>query len=92
MLRACALELVDSLGIEGNCSVRFAVRPDGGEYAVLEADPCISRTSALFLRQRAILLHRWPPKSRSAIRWMRSRTLSQAAPLPAVSRQSIIVL
>lgn len=47
MLRACALELVDSLGIEGNCSVRFAVRPDGGEYAVLEADPCISRTSAL---------------------------------------------
>ena len=46
-LRACALELVDSLGIEGNCSVRFAVRPDGGEYAVLEADPCISRTSAL---------------------------------------------
>ena len=31
-------------------------------------------------------------KSRSAIRWMRSRTLSQAAPLPAVSRQSIIVL
>ena len=46
-LRACALQLVDSLGIEGNCSVRFAVRPDGGEYAVLEADPRISRTSAL---------------------------------------------
>lgn len=46
-LRACALQLVDSLGIEGNCSVRFAMRPDGGEYAVLEADPRISRTSAL---------------------------------------------
>lgn len=46
-LRACALQLVDSLGVEGNCSVRFAMRPDGGEYAVLEADPRISRTSAL---------------------------------------------
>lgn len=47
ILCACALQLVDSLGIEGNCSVRFAMRPDGGEYAVLEADPRISRTSAL---------------------------------------------
>ena len=93
MLRACALELVDSLGIEGNCSVRLCRASRWrGNMPCWRPIHALAAHPPLFLRQRAILLHRWPPKSRSAIRWMRSRTLSQAAPLPAVSRQSIIVL
>lgn len=46
-LRASAINLASCLRVTGVCNVRFALRPDGGEYAVLEADPCIRRASAL---------------------------------------------
>ncbi len=46
-LRASAVRLADHLRVTGVCNVRFALRPDGGEYAVLEADPCFRRASAL---------------------------------------------
>ncbi len=47
MLRAAALNIVTALGVEGGCNVQFAVRPDGGEYAVIEVNPRVSRSSAL---------------------------------------------
>lgn len=46
-LRASAVNLTAHLRVNGVCNVRFALRPDGGEYAVLEANPSIRRSSTL---------------------------------------------
>lgn len=46
-LRASAVNLTAHLRVNGVCNVRFALRQDGGEYAVLEANPSIRRASAL---------------------------------------------
>ncbi len=47
MLRAAAINIISYLGVEGSCNVRFALKPDGSEYAVLGIDPRVSRSSAL---------------------------------------------
>ena len=47
MLRSAALKIVDALGVEGGCNVQFALRPDSFEYAVIEVNPRVSRSSAL---------------------------------------------
>lgn len=46
-LRSSAINIVSHLGVQGVCNVRFALKPDGSEYAVLEADPRAGRSSAL---------------------------------------------
>jgi len=47
MLRASAIKIITSLGIEGGCNVQFALHPDSFEYAVIEVNPRVSRSSAL---------------------------------------------
>ncbi len=47
MLRTSAINIVSSLGVEGGCNVQYAMRPDGKEYAVIEVNPRVSRSSAL---------------------------------------------
>ena len=47
MLRSAALNIVTALGIEGGCNVQFALNPDSFEYAVIEVNPRVSRSSAL---------------------------------------------
>ena len=47
MLRSAALKIVDSLGVEGGCNVQFALHPESFEYAVIEVNPRVSRSSAL---------------------------------------------
>ncbi len=47
MLRSAALNIVSSLGMEGGCNCQFALEPDGFEYAVIEVNPRVSRSSAL---------------------------------------------
>ena len=47
MLRSAALKIVDALEVEGGCNVQFALRPDSFEYAVIEVNPRVSRSSAL---------------------------------------------
>ena len=47
MLRSAALEIISALGIEGGCNVQFALNPDSYEYAVIEVNPRVSRSSAL---------------------------------------------
>ena len=47
MLRSAALKIIDSLGIEGGCNCQFALNPDSFEYAVIEVNPRVSRSSAL---------------------------------------------
>lgn len=46
-LRASALNIINSLGIKGSCSVKFAVKADGSEYAVLGVDATLGRSCAL---------------------------------------------
>jgi carbamoyl-phosphate synthase large subunit len=46
-LRRCALKIVRELRLEGGCNVQLAVRPDGGDYRVIEVNPRVSRSSAL---------------------------------------------
>ena len=47
ILRTSALNIINSLGIEGGCNVQFAVHPTEFEYAVIEVNPRVSRSSAL---------------------------------------------
>ena len=47
MLRSSALNIISALGIEGGCNVQFALNPDSYEYAVIEVNPRVSRSSAL---------------------------------------------
>ena len=47
MLKTAALDMVKAIGIIGGCNVQFALRPDGEEYAVIEVNPRVSRSSAL---------------------------------------------
>ena len=47
MLRTAALDIISELGIEGGCNCQFALKPDSFEYAVIEVNPRVSRSSAL---------------------------------------------
>ncbi|NTV89992.1 MAG: carbamoyl-phosphate synthase large subunit, partial [Clostridiales bacterium] len=47
MLRSAALNIINSLGVEGGCNCQFAMHPDSFEYAVIEVNPRVSRSSAL---------------------------------------------
>jgi len=47
MLRSSALKIIQALKIEGGCNVQFALNPNSFEYAVIEVNPRVSRSSAL---------------------------------------------
>ncbi|HIX92210.1 MAG TPA: carbamoyl-phosphate synthase large subunit [Firmicutes bacterium] len=47
MLRSAALAIINELKIEGGCNVQFALHPESFEYAVIEVNPRVSRSSAL---------------------------------------------
>ena len=47
MLRSSALNIIAALGIVGGCNCQFALNPDSFEYAVIEVNPRVSRSSAL---------------------------------------------
>jgi len=47
MLRTSALNIITELGIEGGCNVQYALNPESFEYAVIEVNPRVSRSSAL---------------------------------------------
>lgn len=47
MLRDAALKIVNALEVEGGCNCQFALKPDSFEYAVIEVNPRVSRSSAL---------------------------------------------
>jgi carbamoyl-phosphate synthase large subunit len=46
-LRSAALAIIRALGVEGGCNVQFALSPDATQYAVIEVNPRVSRSSAL---------------------------------------------
>ncbi len=47
MLRTAALDIIRELKVEGGCNVQFALHPESFEYAVIEVNPRVSRSSAL---------------------------------------------
>ncbi|MHC1693692.1 MAG: carbamoyl-phosphate synthase large subunit [Eubacteriales bacterium] len=47
MLRSAALKIIEALGVEGGCNCQFALHPTSFEYAVIEVNPRVSRSSAL---------------------------------------------
>ena len=47
MLRSAALNIIEELGVEGGCNCQFALHPHSFEYAVIEVNPRVSRSSAL---------------------------------------------
>jgi len=47
MLRSAALDIIRALGVEGGCNCQFALHPNSFEYAVIEVNPRVSRSSAL---------------------------------------------
>ena len=47
MLSQAALDMVAAIGVIGGCNVQFALKQDGSEYAVIEMNPRVSRSSAL---------------------------------------------
>ena len=47
MLRGAALRIIEELKIEGGCNCQFALNPNSFEYAVIEVNPRVSRSSAL---------------------------------------------
>ncbi len=47
MLRSASLNIISALGIVGGCNCQFALHPDSFDYAVIEVNPRVSRSSAL---------------------------------------------
>lgn len=47
MLRSAALDIISALKVEGGCNCQFALDPNSFEYAVIEVNPRVSRSSAL---------------------------------------------
>ena len=47
MLRTASLDIISAIGIVGGCNCQFALDPDSFEYAVIEVNPRVSRSSAL---------------------------------------------
>lgn len=47
MLRTAAINIIDSIEIKGGCNVQFALDPNSFNYAVIEINPRVSRSSAL---------------------------------------------
>ena len=47
MLRQASLDIVAEIGIIGGCNCQFALKPGSSEFAVIEVNPRVSRSSAL---------------------------------------------
>ena len=47
MLRTASLDIIQALGVEGGCNCQLALHPHSMEYAVIEVNPRVSRSSAL---------------------------------------------
>jgi carbamoyl-phosphate synthase large subunit len=47
MLRSASLNVIRSLKVQGGCNIQFALHPTSNEYAIIEVNPRVSRSSAL---------------------------------------------
>ncbi|MGA7354563.1 MAG: carbamoyl-phosphate synthase large subunit [Candidatus Cybelea sp.] len=47
MLRSASINVIRALEVQGGCNIQFALHPDRSEYAIIEVNPRVSRSSAL---------------------------------------------
>jgi carbamoyl-phosphate synthase large subunit len=47
MLRTSSLNVIRALNVQGGCNIQFALHPQRNEYAIIEVNPRVSRSSAL---------------------------------------------
>jgi carbamoyl-phosphate synthase large subunit len=47
MLRTASINVIRALGVEGGCNIQFALDPYSSQYAIIEVNPRVSRSSAL---------------------------------------------
>ena len=47
MLRTSSINIINEIGVVGGCNVQFALHPESFEYAIIEINPRVSRSSAL---------------------------------------------
>ncbi len=47
MLRTSSLNVIRALDVQGGCNIQFALHPTSSEYAIIEVNPRVSRSSAL---------------------------------------------
>ena len=47
MLRSASLNVIRALDVQGGCNIQFALHPERSEYAIIEVNPRVSRSSAL---------------------------------------------
>lgn len=47
LLRKASLDIINEVGIVGGCNVQLALNPESFEYAIIEINPRVSRSSAL---------------------------------------------
>ncbi|MDQ2992642.1 MAG: carbamoyl-phosphate synthase large subunit, partial [Candidatus Eremiobacteraeota bacterium] len=47
MLRTSSLNVIRALEVQGGCNIQFALHPTSSEYAIIEVNPRVSRSSAL---------------------------------------------
>jgi carbamoyl-phosphate synthase large subunit len=47
MLRTASINVVRALAVQGGCNIQFALHPQRSEYAIIEVNPRVSRSSAL---------------------------------------------
>ncbi len=47
MLRTASINVIRALDVQGGCNIQFALHPHRSEYAIIEVNPRVSRSSAL---------------------------------------------
>jgi len=47
MLRSASINVIRALDVQGGCNIQFALHPQRSEYAIIEVNPRVSRSSAL---------------------------------------------
>ena len=47
MLRSASINVIRALGVQGGCNIQFALDPCSSQYAIIEVNPRVSRSSAL---------------------------------------------
>ena len=47
MLRKASIDIINAIEVKGGCNVQIALNPDSLEYAIIEINPRVSRSSAL---------------------------------------------
>ncbi|MGA8474924.1 MAG: carbamoyl-phosphate synthase large subunit [Candidatus Cybelea sp.] len=47
MLRTASINVIRALDVQGGCNIQFALHPERSEYAIIEVNPRVSRSSAL---------------------------------------------